>query len=377
MRRRGGPDRRTGPAGRCRFGWAPERKGSGAVRGDAAYRAHMRVLEFLATVVEAVRQRPRLVRRLQALAVVSAVAFCAFAVVHEWHTAAHRLEHANLLDLLLALLSIAAYYLVFILGWIRMLDAWGIRIGYRVALQSEMASMLAKYVPGGVWTPAARAVALRRTAGVTDTPTVIASVLIEAALSAIAGVIVLVVSLAWVHGVDAPLPFLVAFAFACALALHPIVFRWIGRRLLAPLGAGGLEPLPFTTMLTLLVFYCGTWIVAGAGLYFLVRSVGADPGFSTVAFLGGTSAVGAIAAVLAVFSPSGLGAREASMYGMLLAVTGSGAALGAVVLNRLAITLVEIALFAVGVAAWRWFGGRRQGAGPVALASTPPTEPRG
>jgi hypothetical protein len=36
------------------------------------------------------------------------------------------------------------------------------------------------------------------------------------------------------------------------------------------------------------------------------------------------------------------------MYGLLLAVTPQGAALGATVLNRVAITLVEAALLAVG-----------------------------
>jgi uncharacterized membrane protein YbhN (UPF0104 family) len=57
--------------------------------------------------------------------------------------------------------------------------------------------------------------------------------------------------------------------------------------------------------------------------------------------------------VLAFFAPSGIGAREASMYGLLLAVTTSGAALGVTLINRLAITVVELALFAVGVATWR------------------------
>jgi uncharacterized membrane protein YbhN (UPF0104 family) len=58
--------------------------------------------------------------------------------------------------------------------------------------------------------------------------------------------------------------------------------------------------------------------------------------------------------VLAVFAPSGIGAREASMYGLLLAVTTSGAALGVTLINRLAITLVELVLFAVGVVTWRF-----------------------
>ena len=50
-----------------------------------------------------------------------------------------------------------------------------------------------------------------------------------------------------------------------------------------------------------------------------------------------------------MIAPSGLGVREASMYGLILAVAPSAAALGAVVLNRLVITAVEAML--LGVAA--------------------------
>jgi uncharacterized membrane protein YbhN (UPF0104 family) len=230
-----------------------------------------------------------------------------------------------------------------------MLDAWGIQVPYRVALQAEMVSMLAKYLPGGVWTPAARAVALRRYAGVTDTPTVLASILVEAALSAISGVIVFVLSLAWVRDVKAPLLPLVGFAVLLAALLHPRIFRPLFNKVLKPFGGHNIEPLPFPLTLGLLLFYCGTWVIGGFGVYFMLRSVGAEVGLATIPFLGGVSAVGAIVAVLAVFAPSGIGAREASMYGLLLAVTTTGAALGVTLINRLAITLVEVVLFAVGV----------------------------
>jgi uncharacterized membrane protein YbhN (UPF0104 family) len=101
-------------------------------------------------------------------------------------------------------------------------------------------------------------------------------------------------------------------------------------------------------MLILLVFYSGTWIVGGVALWLLLRSVGAHPGIASIVFLGGVSAVGAIVAVLSFFAPSGLGPREASMYGLMLAVASQGAALGATVLNRVAITLVELLLLIVG-----------------------------
>ncbi len=298
-------------------------------------------------------QRPRLRKGLQLALVLATLAFCAWAVRSEWSDAWPRLQHARLGYVALSFATVAAYYLVFILGWMRLLAVWGIDISYRVALQSEMVSMLAKYLPGGVWTPAARAVALRRTANVTDTPTVLASVFVEAALSAISGVIVFTISLAWVREAHAPLWALIAFAVLLSSLLHPRIFRPITRKLLKPFGTHVVEPVPFPVMLGLLLFYCGTWLIAGFAVWFMLLSLGASPAVSTIAFLGGVSAVGAIVAVLAVFAPSGLGAREASMYGLLLAVTSAGPALGVTLLNRFAITLVEVALFGVGVAAWR------------------------
>jgi uncharacterized membrane protein YbhN (UPF0104 family) len=328
---------------------SPVRQTRLSVGGDS----HRGVIGTVIAAVRYLRAHPRLSKALQIALVVITLAFCVWAVRNEWSKAGSRLEHASYGYLGLALALVAVYYLVFILGWIRMLQAWGIRIPYHVALQAEMVSMLAKYLPGGVWTPAARAVALRRAGGVTDTPTVLASILVEAALSAISGVIVFVVSLAWVSGVDAPLPLLIAFGILCAALLHPRIFRPLGDRLLKPFNAPPVEPLPFGLTIGLLLFYCGTWLIGGCAVFFLLRSVGAHPGAASIAFLGGTSAVGAIVAVLAVFSPSGLGVREASMYGLLLAVTSEGPALGAALMNRLAITIVELALFGVGVVSWR------------------------
>ena len=300
------------------------------------------------------RAHPRFTRSLQLVLVAATVGFCVWAVQDQWSKAGPRLANAQPGYLALGFATVAAYYLVFILGWIRILLVWKIEISYRVALQAEMVSMLAKYLPGGVWTPAARTVALRRSAGVTDTPAVLASILVEAGLSAISGVIVFVVSLAWVRGVNAPLLPLIGFGLLLALALHPRVFGPLAERLLRPFGADRIEPLPFSETILLLIFYCGTWLIGGAALYFMLRSVGTNVGLAAIPFLGGVSAVGAIVAVLAVFVPSGLGAREASMYGLLLALTTSGPALGVTLLNRLAITLVELLLFGAGLLTWRF-----------------------
>jgi glycosyltransferase 2 family protein len=265
-----------------------------------------------------------------------------------WADAAPRLQHADPVDIGLALIVLAAYYLLFVLGWMRILAAYGIRLRYTVALQAEMLSMLAKYIPGGFWTPAARVVALRRF-GVKDTKVVLASIMLEAGLSAIAGVGVFVFGLAFVGGADAPLLPLGLFALVVGVLLLPPVFRAVASRLLRPFGAGDVEPLPSRTAFELLGFYALTWPLGGLALFFLLRAVGGDPPVSSIPYLGGASAVGAIVAVLAVFAPSGLGVREASVYGLLLAVVSEGVALGAIVLNRLAITIVEAVLLLVGL----------------------------
>jgi len=304
-------------------------------------------------LVSALRRRPRLLRSLEAITAAAVIGLCVYGVKGDWSRAGPQLADARPDDVVLALGTVAVYYLVFILGWMRILAAWDIRVPYRVALQAEMASMIAKYVPGGVWTPAARVAALARLTGETATGTVLASILLEAILSAISGIVVFVVSLAWVHNVDAPLAPLVLFALTCLLILHPRVFGPAVTRVLRPFGLGPIAPLPFSTMATLLVFYSFTWIIGGLGLYFLIRSVGVAPSLATIPFLGGTAAIGAIVAVLAVFAPSGLGVREASMYALLIAVTSNSAALGATILNRLTITVVELALFLAGIAIWR------------------------
>jgi uncharacterized membrane protein YbhN (UPF0104 family) len=280
-----------------------------------------------------------------------------WALRHQLHSAAHDLNNANLVLFGLGCAALGGYYLVFVVGWMRILAEWGIQLSYPAALRAEMISMLAKYIPGGIWTPAARVVAARR-AGVTDAALVTSSMLLEAGISAVAGVIVFVVALPFVDNVDmSPWP-LVIFGGVLAILVQPRVFRPLAGKVLRRFGyTKELPDLRGRTLTALLVFYAGTWVLGGIALWLLLRSVGARPEVSTIVFLGGTAAVGAIVAVVFVFAPSGLGVREASMYGLLLAVATPGQALGAVALNRLALTAVELLLLLVGGLFLR--GGRR------------------
>jgi len=290
---------------------------------------------------------------LQLAFVAAVLSFLGIALRDAWADAAPRLRDANIADLVVATVLLALYYCLFVLGWQWILRALRVRISYEVALQAEMASMLAKYVPGGVWTPAARVLWLRKTGISAPTPLVVSSILLEAGLSALAGVLVFLAGLAVIGEADAPLLPLGVFTLVVAALLHPRVFRRIAVRVFRPFGGVELPPLPYRVLVGLLAFYAGSWVVGGAAFLFLVRAVGGTAGAEAVVFLGGTAAVGAIVAVLSVIAPSGLGVREASMYGLVVAVASSGVALGAVVLNRIAITLVEALLLVAGGVLYR------------------------
>jgi uncharacterized membrane protein YbhN (UPF0104 family) len=287
------------------------------------------------------RRRLLIVGQIAALAIIAG--FVGYAIRDSWAEAQDKLVNADPLALTGAIAFVGAYYMVFVVGWTAILDRLGIPLPYTSALRAEMLSMLAKYVPGGVWTPAARIVAARR-AGITDTPRVLGSIAFEAGLSAIAGVLVLFAGVLLVSDADVPYLPLVAFAVVCAVLLHPRVFAPASTFLLKRMGGGQVPPLPYRTILGLLAFYSCTWVVGGVALWLLTATVGDAPSASAIPYMGGASAVGAIVAVLVVLAPSGLGVREGSMLALLVAVMPESTAVAVVVLNRLVITLVEIAL---------------------------------
>lgn len=303
----------------------------------------------MASRLPAFLRRRRVLVGLQLAFLAAVLASLGYALRDVWSEAVPLMLDADPVTLAAALVVLAAYYCLFVVGWRWILAAFGIRIAYGLALQAEMASMLAKYVPGGVWTPLARIVWLRRAGGIRDTSLVLSSILLEAGLSAVAGILVFTAGLAAVEAVDGPLLPIFAFGALVVVLLHPRVFTALARALFRRFDAPEPPRLPYRALLGLLAYYSFTWLVGGTALYLLLRSLDADPGLATIPYLGGAAAVGAIVAVLAVFAPSGLGVREASMYGLMIVVVPAGAALGATVLNRLAITLVEAALLGGGV----------------------------
>ena len=110
---------------------------------------------------EALARRRWAIVTIQLVALAVVLFFAGWAFRGAWHDARPRLEDADVSDLAFSCAILASYYLLFTVGWQRLLAAWGVHIPYLVALQAEMTSILAKYVPGTVWIPAARIAAAR------------------------------------------------------------------------------------------------------------------------------------------------------------------------------------------------------------------------
>jgi uncharacterized membrane protein YbhN (UPF0104 family) len=286
---------------------------------------------------------------LQGAILVALVVFVAFEAHRSWGQLRPRLASIDLPVVALAAGALAAYYLLFVVGWMLILRAFRLRLSYADALGAEMVSMLAKYIPGGVWTPMARVVACRRR-GLTPGP-VLASIGYEAGLSAIAGVVVFALALPFAPHVSLPVPFWALVAFACLLVvlLHPAIYGRVADRAFGRFQDEPIPRLPMRAAVPVLAYYCLTWVVGGLALLAMVRAV-ADAPLAAAPYLGGASAIGAIVAVLVVVAPSGLGVREGAMYALLLAYTDSASAFVVVALNRLLITAVEAGLLgAVGL----------------------------
>jgi uncharacterized membrane protein YbhN (UPF0104 family) len=288
--------------------------------------------------------RKRWIIALQVFLLVVMLVFVTVEVRSSWSDLRPRLEDVELGHVAAATGILAGYYLVFVIGWVIVLRALHLRISYAEAVGAEMISMLAKYIPGGVWTPAARVVACRRL-GLPSGP-VLASIGYEAGLSAIAGVVVFALSLPFAPSVDLPVPLwtMLLFAGVLVIALHPRIYGAAADRLLSRLGDGPIPRLPMLSAFTVLVYYGITWLLGGLALREMALAFGADVPLSAVPYLGGASALGAIVAVLVVIAPSGLGVREGAVYALLLAYMDGATALVVVALNRLLITAVEAGL---------------------------------
>lgn len=202
-----------------------------------------------------------------------------------------------------------------------------------------------RYIPGKIWSLAGT-VALGHRLGV-EAGIMSASVFLGLVSSLVSGVLV-GFALAFALGFDRLLhPVLLVLPGLALLSVCPPFFRWWSRTLLARFRPDA--PLPaFDAKLLLrsLGHYALVWLAYGSACGALALAVGSSEfGLYFSAF-----PLAYLAGYAAFFAPGGLGVREGALVWMC---GGGPVALAVSLLQRVVLTVLEAALFAVCVWSWR------------------------
>lgn len=215
------------------------------------------------------------------------------------------------------------------------------------AFYAYNASQVAKYLPGGIWQHASRALIYRRH----GIPLRQASWAIGAEAiwlvgsSAVSGALIAASGLVSLGG-DLAGPGFLSLAIILVLGLVGsalFAFRWRGRGLGARLEmpAGLLQPD------ALLVVQCTVlWALMGASLLSLLPAP-SPVSIESLLHVSGAFALGYAAGFLAPFAPAGIGVREAAVVAAMMPIAPVETLVSAAILHRLLYCGVDVALAAL------------------------------
>jgi len=253
------------------------------------------------------------------------------------------------------LLGSLALFLVFYwlngVAWWLLLRGFGLQAGRSRAVATWGQSILARYIPGNVFMFVGRAVLSARQG--LPVPVVGAAMVYEQALGFCGALVAAALLFPFWRNEPtvavwslAALPVLLAF-------LHPRVFAPLAARLLRLARRAPLERvLGYRTVLGMLAFFVGLWIVAGAACYLAVAAV-TDAGPSLLPLVTVAYALAYVAGMVAFVVPSGVGVREAVLAAALVGSLPGGVALAWALLLRVWQTLIELVFVALASLAGR------------------------
>lgn len=241
---------------------------------------------------------------------------------------------------------VLASYAALISAWRAVLAGWGERLPYARAARVWCVSNLARYMPGKIWQIAGMA-GLAKRAGVSPWAAAGSAVIVQLVSVATGALITGLAAPQWKeHPLAVAACGVVAASAAAVLAWERgtnLLARWMGAMLgrqieLAPVGKGALALSAGVTALA--------WAAQGLALYLCAV------GLIGPTTLGVWSAIGiftggALAGLMAVFSPGGLGVREMVLGLWLAPFMGPRRAIIVLVGSRLLLTVTELVAAAI------------------------------
>jgi len=268
------------------------------------------------------KARKRVMKRiLQALLIAVIFYFLARNLYLNWNKILEYEWNVNYYFLASSLvLSMVGAFLI-ALGWNLILKVLGGSLAYKRALKIFFITDLAKYIPGKVWTMVGK-VYLCAKEGIPVARTS-ASVVIQPLIQVISGMLMFLVSLPfWTKTTDfmnklylflplIPIGLIVLYPAIMNRALNFVLTRLRQNPVVFDIKYGDI--------LSILLLWCGLWILSGVTYYFLITGIYSIP----LSLLPVVIGIFSIAGVLQFLTPSGIGVLEgvlAVLLGLYLPV---------------------------------------------------------
>ena len=196
-------------------------------------------------------------------------------------------------------------------GWLLILWRFHHPVPFIAGAYIWFKSLLARYVPGNVLMVVGR-VMMTEPYGVPKRVT-LTSVAYEQALLAASATTVLAIALPFwpkLQNFSEVIWLVLAVPPLAIIGLHPAVLSRVGNFVFRKLGRETIEVfLPFREIIWVFFYYCLFWIVAGLGLFAMIRTVTWISWVDLPIVIASTS-LAWLTSVLFFISPSGLGVRE-------------------------------------------------------------------
>lgn len=267
-------------------------------------------------------------RLVQFVVVALILVFLALGVHSSWTNLSKYQWHVQWELLVVALMLFVAQELTYALIWRGILRRLGSDLDITSSQRIYLSAEFVRYIPGNVWHVFARVFGAE-SRGVPK-PIGLASMVIELATKITSAALVFALSLLFwpdVSGLTRVIPRDIIVGIGLVgvplllVGLHPRLLQGVlnrGLRILRrePVTLG----LRYRDLLIITGYWALSWIVGGIGFYLLIRSLTNAPTTIVAVVLAiGINAMGWDVGFLAILTPSGLGFREATIAGLLVA----------------------------------------------------------
>ena len=279
---------------------------------------------------------------LSILGMLAGMALLAYVAAPHWAAVRAAGRGMSPLWVLAAALALSLHYAIAFGIWLACLRATGARATARQAADTYVPSLLARYVPGKVWSYGVR-MAIARRAGMSMTE--VTGAVGWEMLLALAGAGVVALAVTPGTAIDPRIRMATAlFTLACFVMVA--VVKLIASRPSAPsilrrLGLGGTAGAGFLARLGLA--HLAGWLVYGVAHWCLARAI-TPIGMDAFPLVTGAVALAWIGGYLALITPAGLGVREGLLTVLLAPHLGAGPVLVLAGASRLLAISLEIAL---------------------------------